>query len=65
LSGDRIGVAVFGIIAAECLFKSPKEKWRLFWDLRISVIPRDPAWDGVLDKCNAEFEEALDTSRVV
>jgi hypothetical protein len=51
----------FGVIAAECLFKHPKEKWRLFWDLRPFIIERDPAWANTLDRVNAEFQEALDT----
>lgn len=47
----------FGVIAAECLFKHPKEKWRLFWDLRPFIIERDPAWADTLDRVNAEFGE--------
>lgn len=53
----------FGLIAAECLFKHPKEKWRLFWDLRISVIERDPSWGAVLDQCNEEFAKELDLAQ--
>lgn len=45
----------FGVIAAECLFKHPKEKWRLFWDLRPFIIERDPKWADVLDRTNEEF----------
>ncbi len=51
----------FGLIAAECLYKHPVEKWRLFWDLRPTIIHRDPAWADVLDQCNEEFKEALDS----
>ena len=47
----------FGIIAAECIFPDPAEKWRKYWDLRPFVIERDPAWASVLDSCNAEFAE--------
>ena len=45
----------FGIIAAECIFPHPKEKWRKFWDLRPFVIERDENWANVLDQCNEEF----------
>jgi len=50
----------FGVIAAECLFKHPKEKWRMFWDLRPFIIERDPRWAVTLDQCNEEFGVALD-----
>jgi len=45
----------FGVISAECLCKHPKEKWRMFWDLRPTIIERDPHWETVLDQCNEEF----------
>jgi hypothetical protein len=50
----------WAVICAECIFTDPKEKWRKYWDLRPTVIKRNPEWDRVLDKCNAEFELALD-----
>ena len=48
----------YAVICAECVATDPKEKWRKFWDLRPTLIERDPKWANVLDKCNAEFEIA-------
>jgi hypothetical protein len=50
----------YAVICAECIYTDPKEKWRKFWDLRPTLIERDPHWANVLDKCNAEFEIAID-----
>jgi len=55
----------WAIIVAECICKHPKEKWRMFWDLRPTVIKRDPAWADVLDQCNAEFKKELDAAESV
>jgi len=48
----------WAVICAECVYTCPKEKWRKFWDLRPTLIERDPNWRGVLGKCNVEFEMA-------
>jgi len=49
----------FGVIAAECIFKYPREPWRLFWDLRPFIIEQDPAWLTTLDCVNEEFAAEL------
>jgi hypothetical protein len=51
----------YAVICAECVFTDPKEKWRKFWDLRPTLINRDPAWANVLDKANVEFEMAKES----
>jgi len=53
------------VICAECVFSDPKEKWRKYWDLRPTIIERDPAWAHVLDECNSDFLTELTNYGIV